>query len=358
LKTHAFPFHLLNAFLRTGKFVPNFRDADIDDELKFIDYLDGFLSKRHIYQCISGWSRLMEKPFYLKVPKQIDLILTTAPMHIRKVGKIKLVQSLHDIIPCKRLEHPPSDLSIVFYKRLKAMAEYADCIISVSEFSKKEFLSLFPFCDEKKIKVVHQPLPIYDEDKTLLYEEEEMKAVLEKYRLKRGGFILFVGMVELRKNLTRLIKAYSLIMKKLNIPLVIAGSRGWGWGEILQAASLNCKKNVIFLDYIPNKDKLILYKNARAFVFPSLYEGFGLPPLEAMACACPTLLSNIPSLKEVCGEAAEYVDPHNIEDIAMGLSKVVEDEDLRKKLIEAGLKRVKEFNLESFAQRLEKVLRE
>jgi glycosyltransferase involved in cell wall biosynthesis len=111
-------------------------------------------------------------------------------------------------------------------------------------------------------------------------------------------------------------------------------------------------KNIHVFDSVSNNDELAeLYRSASLFVFPSFYEGFGFPPLEAMACGCPVVVSNTSSLPEVCGDAAYYIDPHNVESIANGILRVTEDENLRKKLIQKGLERVKLFTWETSAQK-------
>ena len=118
------------------------------------------------------------------------------------------------------------------------------------------------------------------------------------------------------------------------------------------------KDRVVFLDYVPEKDLPHLYSEAAAFVFPSLYEGFGLPPLEAMACGCPVIVSNAASLPEVCGDAAYYVDPYDVESIAEGIYKVLMNEILRQDLIAKGLERVKLFSWEKAAKEHLKVFEE
>ncbi len=170
-------------------------------------------------------------------------------------------------------------------------------------------------------------------------------------------YVLTVGSIDPRKNISKLIASWDRI--PVNVKdgrrLVIAGRKAncypsENFGEI--PADIN------FTGYIADMDLPSLYSGADAFVFPSLYEGFGLPPLEAMACGCPVIVSNVSSLPEVCGDAAYYVDPYSVECIAEGMYKVLTDDALRQSLIKKGLERVKLFNWEKSAREHIKVFEE
>jgi glycosyltransferase involved in cell wall biosynthesis len=165
-------------------------------------------------------------------------------------------------------------------------------------------------------------------------------------------FIFFTGSLEPRKNLKNLIQAYSGLDKRIrkDIKLVLAGFKGWQNKEIM-ALLRKVKSDVFYLGYVSDAALRDLYNLATLFVYPSFYEGFGLPPLEAMACGCPVVVSNAASLPEVCGGAAYYVDPYNIESIAEGIHKVLTDEALRQSLIEKGLERAKLFSWEKSAKK-------
>ena len=156
-----------------------------------------------------------------------------------------------------------------------------------------------------------------------------------------------------------LVRAYISLDKGIrkDIKLVLAGFKGWENKEIM-ALLKEGKSDVLYLGYLPDKELGELYNLATLFVYPSMYEGFGLPPLEAMACCCPVVASNVASLPEVCGDAALYVDPHDVNSIAEGIHKVLTDDDLRQSLIEKGLERAKLFSWEKSAKEHIKVFEE
>jgi glycosyltransferase involved in cell wall biosynthesis len=169
-------------------------------------------------------------------------------------------------------------------------------------------------------------------------------------------YILFVGTLQPRKNIAKLIEAFSQLKNK-NTQLVIVGKKGWLWEEIFNApAKFGVLERVKFLDFVSNEDLPGLYKNALCFVLPSLYEGFGLPVLEAMKFGCPTVISNVSSLPEVGGDASLYFDPQSVDDIAQKIEMVVSDEKLRAEMVKKGYNQVKQFSWEKTAKQTLKVL--
>ena len=161
------------------------------------------------------------------------------------------------------------------------------------------------------------------------------------------------------KNLERSLEAFALLNLK-EYKFVIGGKKDPRFFPRVRKKvdALSLKDRVVFLDYVPEENLPHLYSEAAAFVFPSLYEGFGLPPLEAMACGCPVVVSNTASLPEVCGNAAYYVDPYDVENIAEGIYKVIMNQTLRQNLIKKGLERAKFFSWEKSAEEHLKVFRE
>ncbi len=175
------------------------------------------------------------------------------------------------------------------------------------------------------------------------------KDLLTKYEIG-GDYILFVGTLQPRKNLSRLIEAMAQLKDK-NIKLVVVGKKGWMFEEILAApAKFGVTDKVKFLENVPDVDLPELYESAACFVLPSLYEGFGLPVLEAMQNGCPVITSNVSSLPEAGGDAALYVNPLDASDIADKIDKVLEDSDLRGKMIKEGYEQVKKFSWEKTAR--------
>ncbi|MFH1388123.1 MAG: glycosyltransferase family 1 protein, partial [Patescibacteria group bacterium] len=177
----------------------------------------------------------------------------------------------------------------------------------------------------------------------------------DKYYLP-DKFILYFGTIEPRKNLIGLIKAFELLKDK-NIKLVIAGTKGWLYQDIFKTASQSKrKKDIIFTGFVKEEDKPYLYNLAQSFVYPSFFEGFGFPPLEAMACGIPTIVSANSSLPEVVGDAALMVNPKNIDELAQAMETVSNDNKVRDQLIKKGLKQALRFSWEKCAQETLKVL--
>ncbi|MHB9091344.1 MAG: glycosyltransferase family 4 protein [Chloroflexota bacterium] len=186
-----------------------------------------------------------------------------------------------------------------------------------------------------------------------------LRAVRDRLDLTRP-FILFVGTIERRKNLTRLIRAYGRVRaRRRDLPqLVIAGRRGWLYEDVFQAvAELGLDEDVRFLGHVNDADLPALYNLAELFVYPSLYEGFGLPPLEAMACGTPVVSSNTSSLPEVLGDAAIGVAPTDTDGLAIAIEGLLDDATLRAELRERGLAQAARFTWEAAATQLLEVYR-
>jgi glycosyltransferase involved in cell wall biosynthesis len=185
-----------------------------------------------------------------------------------------------------------------------------------------------------------------------------MNKLKAKYNIS-DNFILFVGTLQPRKNIARLIEAFAKIEEKKDLQLIIIGKKGWLYEEILETPSrLGIEEKVKFLHSISNEELNVFYKHALCYVLPSLYEGFGLPVLEAMNHGCPVITSNISSLPEAGGDAALYVDPESVDDIAKKMTRLINDENLRKELIEKGKKQVAKFSWEKTAKETLAVLEE
>jgi glycosyltransferase involved in cell wall biosynthesis len=168
-----------------------------------------------------------------------------------------------------------------------------------------------------------------------------------------GEFILYLGTIEPRKNLSRLIDAYTMLRRRdaTRLPLVLAGGRGWGDDEIVQKARANEFATDIYLPgFVPEPEIPLWYNAATLFVYPSEYEGFGLPPLEALACGVPVVASNASSLPEVLGDAAVLVDPTSVEAIADGIQRVLDDGALRSRLIARGPEQARRFSWRQMAE--------
>jgi glycosyltransferase involved in cell wall biosynthesis len=211
----------------------------------------------------------------------------------------------------------------------------ADRIITDSDFSKSEIIKYYPEFQDK-IRVVY--CGVDSEKFHPVTNQKQIQTVRQKYHVPENYF-LYLGTLEPRKNLERLIDAYFAFSKEYSKPagLVLAGGKGWMYEGIFEKVqSLNLQKHVIFTQYIPEKDLCALMSGAMAFVFPSLYEGFGMPPLEAMSCGTPVLVSDRASLPEVVGESAVIVKANSVKSIQEGLHRLHDNSGLREQLKQKG----------------------
>ncbi|MBI1883354.1 MAG: glycosyltransferase family 4 protein [Chlamydiae bacterium] len=257
---------------------------------------------------------------------------------IQPLRRGKKVVTLHDVSFFRYPQYTESKNLKYLTTSFKRTLEVADQIIADSLFTKQELLDLFKI-DEKRIHVIHLGLASHF---------VSVKKTPERQ-------ILFVGTLEPRKNLEGLLKAFEIFLDKTllrDYRLVIAGMRGWlceGFFKALQRHRYRDRIQV--LDYVSEDELIQLYQSSMMFVYPSFYEGFGLPPLEAMASGIPVIASRKASLPEVLGDAALWIEnPEDTEELASGLEKMARDQGLRKDFIQKGLEQVKKFDWEKSAR--------
>ncbi|MEX0885524.1 MAG: glycosyltransferase family 1 protein [Phycisphaeraceae bacterium] len=290
---------------------------------------------------------LRSRPLRLSLPEPFDLVHLTSPLPIRFPGHARLVTTIHDLIPL-RLPWAADDDKQVFYESVRYCVEQSLAIICISEHTRRDLIELFDV-PEHKLHVTYEPVP------TGLphLEPHVVDQTLAAHGLTRDGYLLFVGnTMDAKKNVHRLLQAMSVA--DTNLPLVLAGpppSVPWERDHPI-CAELYERRQLLRLGYVPNKDLAALYHGCRAFVFPSLYEGFGLPALEAVQFRRPVVTSNRTALPEVCGGAALYADPAEPRDIANKIDEVVTDEAVRDRLIAAGPAQLAKFSVENYRERL------
>ncbi len=263
----------------------------------------------------------------------------------------KTIVTCHDIIPIAYY-NTQSPLWKLNAKGLRN----AEKIITVSEFSKQD-ISKYIRYPEENIEVIS---PAVDHD---LYYQNRNKAALNKYRIGDADkVILYVGAEEPRKNLQFLINSFSKLKAKIpHIKLLKVGTPNYLLVRkklLKQIESLNLQNDVIFTGYVSETELAEIYNAVDLFVFPSLYEGFGIPPLEAMACGTPVITSNTSSLPEVVGDAAIVVDPYDVNKFAEEMYELLTNDGLREEMIRKGLKRSKMFSWDSSAKKTLKVYKE
>lgn len=238
---------------------------------------------------------------------------------------------------------------------LSRTCEQADKIITISQFSKSEIIHYLQISSDK-IEVI--PLGVDKNYYHSNYTKNDIEKIKKKYNINFEYF-LYLGTIEPRKNIERLIIAYKdLYEQKHEIPkLILVGKKGWLYDKIFSTVEqLKLQDMIVFLGYIDIEDMPKLIKGAIAFVFPSLYEGFGLPPLEAMACGTPVITSNVSSLPEVVGEAGLLVNPFDINSIKEAMMRIVVEPDLRNELRGAGFIQAEKFSWKKTAKRIEQII--
>ncbi|MFA6272450.1 MAG: glycosyltransferase family 1 protein [Patescibacteria group bacterium] len=257
----------------------------------------------------------------------------------------KIVLTVHDLAIYRHPSWFPSGQSFSTKILVPKSIKKASRIISVSQATKRDIIQLFKI-SPNKISVVHEGVvPQKGPGKTKSFSKAEIQ---KKYKIT-DKYLFFVGTIEPRKNLIALIKAYNALMLKdykkfKDYDLVIAGLKGWKYEEIFRTIKdqkFNYK--IRFLNYVSQEHKVALMKNATCFVFPTLYEGFGLPIAEAMSMGVPVITSKVSSMPEVAGDAAVLVDPNKVTDIQNAIAKVLGSKRQRDKMSKAGLIQAKKF---------------
>ena len=263
--------------------------------------------------------------------------------------KGKKITVFHDMVCYDHPETMNLKTKIMLKLCLKSSARRADRIVTVSQFSKKQIIKYLKV-DENKIDVMPNgvDLDIFRSD----ISDEQKEKVKRKYGIE-GKYLLYLGMLEPRKNILGILEGYiGLCGRMKDAPkLVLAGGKGWLYESIFEKVRKNkIEEKVIFTGYVDGEDIAAMMGGAEVFVFPSIYEGFGIPPLEAMACGTPVITSNNTSLPEVMGDCGILVDPYNYGEIADAMERILTDEKLRLELAEKGIERAKLFSWDNSAR--------
>jgi len=304
-----------------------------------------------------SWQEQLLMPWYIW-RERLDLI-HFPHFNVPILTPTKLVVTLHDLI----LTHFPTirattknrliyRLKNLAYRLVLKVAIFrAVKIIAVSEFTKQDIMQNFPEATGKIIVTYEGVSNLARGRDSLFVAKLDSEEMLDKYHLGKN-FLLYVGNAYPHKNLETLLKVFNRLRSEHPyLKLVLVGKDDYFYSRIrLYASSLNLwqKENlnspVVFTGYVPDAQLEIMYQEARAYVFPSLYEGFGLPPLEAMSRSCPVISSDRASLPEILGSAALYFNPEDEEDMASKIKLILKNEDLRNELIEKGIAKSRKYN--------------
>ena len=286
----------------------------------------------------------------IRIPLTLSAELRRNPVDVLHVqftappfSPCPVVVSIHDL----SFEHLPQTFTWRSRKQLRITvrrtARQASQVIALSEYARNDIVETYQIRPDK-ISVI--PLSAGDHFRPII-DEEELQRVRQTYGIE-GEYMLSVGAIQPRKNLGRLVAAYSHLRgakPEGKLPkLVLAGKCAWLYDETLRAIEeLELSDSIILTGYVPESDLPALYSGALCFIYPSYFEGFGLPPLEAMQCGVPVIVGNRTSLPEVVGDAGVLVDPFDVNALAAAIEKVISDSDLRARLSVQGLARAKIF---------------
>ena len=299
------------------------------------------------------------KEILFKTKSKILADFITGPKLINKYGldvvlfpkdvipyfiKAKKVVTIHDLAYYMPQFDAYKLFDTIYMKfMIKSSCKRADAIISVSENTKKDIIEILKI-DKNKITPVHEGV---DSKFKIIKDKNKLNSIKNKYNLDKE-FIFYAGSISPRKNIKRLIKAFESIQKKTDLDLVITGNKLWNNVEEMELIKKNPR--IKLLGFIPEEDLPTIYNLASIYVYPSLYEGFGLPILEAQASGCPIIASSASSLPEVAGKGgALFIDPYKEKEIAKAILKLDRDKSLRTKLTKYGLENVKNFSWEKAA---------
>ncbi len=284
----------------------------------------------------------VEIPLWLSMEKADIFHLPQNGFRIPRIKTCKIIVTIHDLIPYFLPEMVRPSFLKRFTREMPEIVERADHILTVSQFSKDDIVKIFGIPPQKISVVYSAPTAAYQP----LPKGPIQKYLGERYGLKKS-YILYAGGLNPRKNVAELIYAYSKVFRELDgfEQLVILGGNGKHTEQLkLLVQSLDLEGDVVFPGFVESIDLPLFYNGANLFVYPSLYEGFGLPPIEAMACGVPVITSNVSSIPEIVGDAAIQVNPTDTLKLAEAIFKVLNNPELHLTLVKKGLEHCKKYH--------------
>jgi glycosyltransferase involved in cell wall biosynthesis len=256
-------------------------------------------------------------------------------------GTWKTVATVHDLAFVHHPDYLPENVVQKYRSNLEYIVK-ADRFIVTTEAIKREVM-FFLNISEEQIDVI----PLAPSGNYYPVNKDTMEGKKYVNRYTQGNYILFVGTIEPRKNIPTILKAFSILKKRDHLTLILAGGKGWLYDDILALPhNLGIQDDVVFTGYVDEKTILYLYNYATAVLYPSFYEGFGLPVIEAMSCGVPVIISDIPPLREVTKGAALVFNPDDHEELAHKIEMILSSESLRSELIQKGLQKANEYSWE------------
>jgi len=353
-----YQINLIDALLKIDKenfynlYAFNFRNRHRFDYIKFPSENYSVNVIPIPQRLITLWWMMSDYPPLEKVAGECD-IYQISEICVQPVKKAKRVAFIHDLTTILYPDHHVKSNVFLHKERFKNIHKI-DAILTNSEYTKKDIVEHLQIKPEK-VFVTY----LGADEKFKPLDALSVNPIIAKYRIQKP-YILFVGTLEPRKNVQNIIKAFNQLKKTHKIPhqLVLAGQKGWKFDDIFKEIELSeFKSDIIHIGYADDSDVPALMSGAEVFVYPSLYEGFGLPVLEAMKCGVPVITSNISSMPEVGGDACLYVEPESVSQLADKLLMLINSKDLQAELSKKGIKRAGFFSWEKCAVDTLKVYR-
>lgn len=297
--------------------------------------------------------------FWTQVGLSLEMFLRPVDALFIPAHTVPFIHPARTVVTIHGLEYEFCPEAYSFWEKIymrfsiKNSCKWAKKIIAVSENTKKDLIKFYNV-PEEKIRVVYEGCSIYYPELVLGSNGNEMLK-----RVQHDKYLLFIGRLEERKNTIGIVKAFNILKSKYKIlhKLVLAGKPGFGYEKIKNKLAQSRRKDAIIeLGFISEEEKQYLLKNAEVFLFPSFYEGFGLPILEAQNAGVPVVTSNVSSIPEVVSDSALLVDPNNAKEIADAVYKIISNENIKKDLVQKGLENVKRFSWSKCAREIAEVL--
>ena len=325
---------------------------------------DRLFNSESLFEVADAHYSIFKNRLAVRLPVTPKVMHWTYPLPVRAAGA-QNIYTLHDLVPL-RLPHTTLDRKRRYLQLMRRLAARADHIVTVSEASRRDIIDLLKV-PEDRVTNTYQAVRVPRE--VTAKPDAELRRELESgFGLQMGGYYLFFGAIEPKKNVGRLIQAY--LASGVTAPLLIVGKRAWKSEQELRLLNLDgafgrggdgskagpgAERRIVQFDYVPYDMLMTLVRGARAVLFPSLYEGFGLPVLEAMSLGTPVIASTTSSLPEVAGSAALLVDPYDVAALCAAILAIDARADLRARLSAAGLKQASLFSEAAYQARLSKL---
>ncbi|MBU1291913.1 glycosyltransferase family 4 protein [Patescibacteria group bacterium] len=317
--------------------------------IKHLAMLEG--SKKHRFVLYSDKNLKWPLPMWTQIRLSAEMVFNRPDVLFIPVHVLPLVHPKNSVVTIHGLEYEYyPEMYLQKHRRyLRWSTKYAlknaHKIIAVSENTKKDLVELYGG-DPDKIYVIHHGVDI-----------KRFNIGRDSTSESTKPYILYLGRLETKKNVQGLVRAFELLKKRHQVPhqLILVGAQGYGYDKI-KLEIRNSKFEISELGYVSEEKKWQLLKNADMFIFPSFYEGFGIPILEAQSVGCPVITSNVSSMPEVAGQGAVLVESRNAEEICQRMYQIIEDQDFKKRLISQGYENVKKFSWQKCAQETLSVL--